>query len=222
MPWRRWHPDLWTLDHPLVAGGLHLGARATAIRGPEGVSLVSPVPLTDADAAALAELGPVTALVAPNLLHWMYAGAAQQRWPQASLHGPAGLKKKAPDLPWSAPPSGERWRGLVPVPLGGLPGMDETALYHPESRTLVTMDLAFNVVSSDSWWTRTFMRINDAYGKFGPSRIFRTMLKDPAALRLSLDHIQSLQPDRVVVAHGEVLETGGAETIRERFAWVGA
>lgn len=221
MPWRSWHPDLWTLDHPLTAGGLKLGARATAIRGAEGVSLVSPVPISEEDAAALAGLGPVTAILAPNLLHWMYAGEAAKRWPEARLIGPAGLAKKAPDLRWTPTPElGGRWRELALVPLGGLPGMDETTLFHPQSRTLVTADLAFNVVSSDAWWTRTFMRLNDAYGRFGPSRIFRTLVKDRAALRRSLDELLALGPERIVVAHGEVLERDGAATLERAFAWV--
>lgn len=221
MAWTRWHADLWTQDHPLVAGGLHLGARATAIRGEEGVTLISPVPLTDEAAAELATLGPVSAIVAPNLLHWMFAGEAHRRFPEARLYGPAGLQKKAPDLPWSPLlATGEAWRGLQLTPLGGLPSMEETTFFHAPSRTLVTTDLAFNVVSSESWWTRTFMRINDAYGHFGPSRVFRTLLKDKAALRRSLDQILALEPDRVVVAHGDVLEREGTETIRERYAWV--
>ncbi len=221
MPWRPWHPDLWTLDHPLVAGGLHLGARATAIRGEEGVTLIAPVPISDPDAAALGDLGPVTAVVAPNLLHWMFAGAACARFPEARLLGPDGLRKKAPDLPWTPLSTlGGSWRGLVRVELGGLPSMEESTFFHAPSRTLVSTDLAFNVVHSDSWWTRSFMRLNNAYGRFGPSRIFRTLLKDKAALRRSLDQLLALEPERVIVAHGAVLEQDGGATIREAYGWV--
>lgn len=222
MAWRRWHSDLWTLDHPFVAGGLHLGVRATAVRDDDGVALISAVPMGEAERAELDQLGPVTAIVAPNLLHWMYAGAALQRWPQARLLGPEGLKKKAPDLPWGLlDPAEPRWRALHAAPLDGLPKMTETTLFHAPSRTLIATDLAFNVVSSDSWWTRTFMRVNGAYGRFGPSRIFRSMLKDPPALRKSLDARIALDPERIVVAHGAVLERGGTDALREAYAWVG-
>ena len=221
MAWRRWHPDLWTLDHPFVAGGLHLGIRATAVRDEEGVALISAVPMSEADRAELAQLGPVTAIVAPNLLHWMYAGAALASHPQARLYGPGALEKKAPDLPWSPLDlAAPRWRGLHAAPLEGLPKMTETTFFHAPSRTLIATDLAFNVVSSDSWWTRSFMRLNNAYGRFGPSRIFRSMLKDPPALRRSLDALIALEPERIVISHGSVLEQGGTETLREAYAWV--
>lgn len=224
MLWRRWHSDLWTLDHPLVVGGLHLGVRATAARSPQGeVLLFAPVPFSDEAASELESLGQVAAIVAPNRLHWMFAAGATKRWPDARLIGADGLEKKAPDLRWETlgTQADPLWRGwLEQLPLEGVPELGETLFFHPASRTLVATDLCFNVVSSDSWFTRTFMRLNGAYGGLGPSRIFKRMVKDRAAVRRSVDRVLELGPERVVVAHGAVHEQGGTEALAQGFQWL--
>jgi hypothetical protein len=103
----------------------------------------------------------------------------------------------------------------------GAPSLEEICCFHPRSRTLLLTDLAFNLQRSDHLFTRLFMRANGAYGRFGPSRIFRyRVLADRAALRESLDRILAWDFERVVVAHGEVLERGGRKVFRDAFAWV--
>lgn len=220
MSWTRWTDELWTLDHPLVVGGLHMGARATAVRGPSGVTLLSAVPLTDQDVAALRKLGPVESVVAPNLLHHLFASAAVQKV-GGRLVGPAGLKDKGVKLDATFEGGAAPWGdALQAVVVNGVPKMGETVFFHPGSRTLVVTDLSFNIVDSGSWFTRVAMRMNDAYGKFGPSRLFKSMVTDKAALRESVDRIVALKPDRIVTAHGAVLESGGEAALQRAFSWL--
>ncbi len=73
---------------------------------------------------------------------------------------------------------------------------------------------------SDSWVTRTFMRLNQAWDRFGASRMMRSMIRDKAALRASLDRVLEWDFDRVIVTHGEVLESGGRDALRDAFAGV--
>ena len=101
-----------------------------------------------------------------------------------------------------------------------MPKLQEIVFFHHASRTLILTDLAFHIRNSDSWFTRLFMRLNGAYGHFGPSRIFRTLVKDRAALRSSLNRMQEWDFDRIIVAHGEVLEQGGKLTVQTQYAWV--
>lgn len=220
MAWTRWTQDLWTLEHPLVVGGLHMGARATAVRGPDGVTLISAVPLAEPEVAELRGLGPVASVVAPNLLHYLFAARAVSAV-GGRLIGPAGLTEKGVRLDAALGDGEAPWAGtLEQVTVQGVPKMGETVFFHPASRTLVVTDLCFNVVRSDSWFTRAFMSMNDAYGKFGPSRLFRTMVKDRAALRESVDRILALDPDRIVTAHGDVLERGGKAALEQGFSWL--
>ena len=89
--------------------------------------------------------------------------------------------------------------------------------FHAASRTLLLTDLAFNFRHCEQLWMRLFMRINGAYGRFGPSRLMRSMIKDKGALRGSLDRILAWNFDRVIVTHGELLESGGREALRAAF-----
>jgi len=101
--------------------------------------------------------------------------------------------------------------------------MNELVFFHAASRTLVLTDLAFNVRSADSFVTRLFMRVNGALGTFGPSRLAkRVFLGDLAEVRIGIDRILAWDFDRVVVSHGEVLESGGREALRTGYAWLPA
>ena len=98
--------------------------------------------------------------------------------------------------------------------------MNEVVFLHRASRTLVVTDLCFNVRHSDHLGTRLFMRVNGAYGRFGPSRLLRSLVRDRPALRASLERILAWDFERVVVTHGEVLEHGGRDALRAGFAWL--
>ena len=45
-------------------------------------------------------------------------------------------------------------------------------------------------------------------------------MKDRRALRASLDKILAWDFDRVTVAHGDILETGGHKAVQRGFAWL--
>lgn len=216
--------DLWTLELPLVVGGLHLGTRTTAVRLPDGgLWLHSPGPIERL--GGLAALGPVRHVVAPNRLHNRFVAAAKAAFPDAIVWAPAGIRSRVPDLPVDrelAAASSADWREVIDLlAIGGLPDVEEWVFLHRPSRTLLLTDLAFHLRHSDHAPTRWGMTLNGAYGCFGPSRLFRwVLLRDRAALRASLDRVLAWDFDRVVVAHGEVVESGGRDTLRDAFAWV--
>lgn len=217
--------DLWVIDHPLRVGGLELGTRTTVVRfAGSGLWLHSPGPLQPTLTAEILALGPVQALVAPNAMHHLYLTQNAQAFPQARMYFspalPAKLKgaftheilnDEAPTL----------WRDdLAQHLVGGMPKLQEVVFFHRASRTLILTDLAFHIRHSDSWFTRLFMRLNGAYGHFGPSRIFRTLVKDRGALRASLIRIQEWDFDRVIMTHGDILDQGGKAAMQTRYAWV--
>jgi hypothetical protein len=218
--------DLWTIDQPLRVGGLDLGVRTVVIRLRDGGVLVhAPGPHTAAARAEIEAFGPARALIAPNLLHHMFLAECTRAFPQARVFGAPGLREKLANtridevLGDEPPPL---WAGeLDQLLVRGAPSMNEMVFLHRASRTLVCLDLCFNVRRSASLFTRLFMRANGAWDRFGPSRLFRyTILKDARAARVSLDGILAWDFWRVSVAHGDVLESGGREALRESFAWL--
>ena len=217
--------DVWVIDHPLRVGGLQLGTRTTVVRlANSGLWLHSPGPLQPDLTAQLIALGPVQALVAPNAMHHLYLGENIRVFPQATAFVSPALaaKFKEPltyEILSDEPPV--LWRDDFTQHLvGGMPKLQEIAFLHRVSRTLILTDLAFNIRQSDSWFTRLFMRVNGAYGHFGPSRILRTLVKDRGALRSSLNQMQAWDFDRIIITHGEVLETGGKSVMQAQYAWV--
>jgi hypothetical protein len=157
-------------------------------------------------------------------LHHLYLAQNIRSFPQATMHVspalPAKLKLSFPyEILSNEPPA--LWRDEISQHLvGGLPKLQEVVFFHHASRTLILTDLAFYVRHSDSWFTRLFMRLNGAYGHFGPSRIFCFLVKDRTALRTSLNRLQRWDFDRVIVSHGERLEHGGKQAMQTQYAWV--
>jgi len=219
-------PGLWSLEQPFRTGGLDLGLRTCVLRLADGSVLVhAPGPGTAAARDAIAALGPVRALIAPNLLHHLFLADAARAFPDARVYAAPGLRAKRPDLRIDgelSDKSPELWeRELDQTVLAGVPALGEVVFLHRASRTLLCLDLCFNVRPPKPLLTQLLMRVNGAWDRFGPSRIFRfAILKDARALRTSLARVQEWDFERVTVAHGEVLERGGRETLRREFAFL--
>jgi hypothetical protein len=217
-------PDLFAADHPLVVGGLHLGTRTTVVRSGTGLIVHSPGPADELLLREVEKLGPVAALVAPNKLHHLSLPAWIRAFPEARTFGAPGLAAKLPEVRFDeelgdAAPG--LWRGVLDQHhVRGAPRLEEVAFLHGASRTLLLTDLAFHIRHSDSRFTRVFMRLNGGYGRFGTTRMLRSSFRDRKALRASIDRILTWDFDRVVVTHGEVLERGGREALREAYAWL--
>jgi len=98
--------------------------------------------------------------------------------------------------------------------------MNEVVFFHPASRTLVATDLAMNIQEAPGFLTRTFWKLNGAWQKLGPTRMVRLTFRDKPAVRRSVDRILEWDFDRVLIAHGRSLATGGKETLREVYSFL--
>jgi hypothetical protein len=209
-----------------MPGGIELGTRTTLVRLADGSLFVhSPGPRDEATAREIAALGEVAHVVAPNLLHNLFVKDALAQHPAATLYAPPGFERKLPGLRFEvlSDAAPRAWAGQIDqVAIQGAPRMNEIAFCHRASRTLLLTDLCFNVRRSDSLATRLFLQLNGAYGRFGPSRLARfVVFRDPRAVRASVDRILALDFDRVIVPHGEIVESGGAKALRDAFAGIG-
>jgi hypothetical protein len=217
--------DLFVLDVPFRMVGMELGGRMTVVRLPDGgLWLHSPVKLDAAAREAVDALGPVRFLVAPNVMHHLALGDWAAAYPTARVLAPAGLRKKRPDLRIDVELSDVMDVGQSPAVeqllAHGLPKLEEFVFLHRPSRTLLLTDLAFNIHDSPSWLTRTYLKLCGAYGRLAPTWVIKSLLKDRAALRAWRDRVLTWDFERVVPCHGEVLEHGGREALRDAFAWL--
>ena len=225
-PLRALAPDLWVVERPQRFYGLEVGTRMTVIRLADGSLLLhSPVALDASLCAELDAVGRVRFVVAPNRVHHLYAGRVADRYPDARLWVAPGLERKRPDLTFVAVLGDDApiaWRGQVEqVFFRGRPYENEVVFFHRASRTLVLCDLAFNFGPRAAAPTRWLMRLLRSYGRFGPSTLDPWLIRDRTAARTSLERILAWDFDRVVVAHGDVLEHGGRDALRHGYRWLG-
>ncbi|NOJ78141.1 DUF4336 domain-containing protein [Myxococcus xanthus] len=215
--------DVHVLAVEFRIGGMDLGGRMTAVRLPDGgLWLHSPVRCSPEARAAVDALGPVRFLVAPNLMHHLYVQDWAAAYPDAKVAAPAALRLKRPDLRIDlelGATAEASWAGVLDqVLVQGMPKVDELLFFHRPSQTLFVTDLAFNVHRTGSWFTRMYLKLSGAWQRLAPTLLVRSVIKDREAVRASLARAQAWDVERVVVCHGDVVEQGGREAVRNAFA----
>jgi hypothetical protein len=217
--------NLWVVQRPQRFYGLEVGSRMTVMRLESGSLLLhSPVALDAQLRREIDALGTVRYAVAPNRFHHLHAGDVARVYPEARLWVAAGVERKRPDLRIAGVLSDEapaEWKREVDqLYFRGRPFENEVVFLHRPSRTLVLCDLAFNFGSTAPLVTRLVMTLLGGYGCFRPTRLDSFLIRDRQAARRSLEQILMWDFDRVVVAHGDVLESGGREALRAGYRWL--
>jgi len=217
--------NIWIAERPQRFYGLEVGARMTVVRLADGSLLLhSPVSLDPELRRELDSIGRVRFTVAPNRVHHLHAGEVARAYPEARLWVAPGLERKRPDLVFVGVLGDEapaEWKEEVDqVFFRGRPYENEVVFFHRATRTLIMCDLAFNFGPRAAAPTRLLMRLLRSYGRFGPSKLDPLLIRDRRAARQSLERILAWDFDRVVVAHGDVLESGGREALRQGYAWL--
>jgi hypothetical protein len=219
-------PDLWERNEPLTIFGMAIGHRMTVARLTDGsLWLHSPVAYRPELAAALTALGPVRHVVAPSTIHDTYLEGWFAAYPSAQFHGAPGFLEARPDLKFNTTLGDNpdpAWGGLFAAHmLGGVPRLNEVIFLHRPSRTLIVTDLVFNLGPDMPLLSRLLLRLNDCDCRLAVSRLFRSTIKDRAALRRSLDLILGWDFDRVVVSHGRNLDRDARPSLRDAFLFLG-
>jgi len=224
-PLRQLAENLWVAERPQTFYGLPVGTRMTVVRlAGDRLLLHSPVALDTGLRAELDALGRVCFAVAPNRVHHLHAGEVATAYPGTRLWVAPGLERKRPDLRFEAVLGDDapaEWRDeLAQVFFRGRPYENEVVFFHRASRTLVMCDLAFNFGPRSPVPTRILMKLLRSYGRFGPSTLDPLLIRDRRAARESLERILAWDFDRVIVAHGDVLDHGGHDLLRGGYSWL--
>lgn len=187
--------------------------RMTVLRLHNGELIVhSPIEFSAPLHNALLDLGRPKWFIAPSRFHDLFWPNWFRAVPGASFVAAAGVRHDHPDLPFTGVlASGDNhWDGeVIPVPIRGMPKINEVALLHPPSGSLLVADLIFNLdAAAQNFLGRVFLKANGLYEKAGISRLFRSSIKDRAAFVDSMDEIQSHRFGRVILGHGANLGGG--------------
>jgi len=217
--------DLWVAEQSQRFVGLEVGTRMSVVRlTGGGLWLHSPIHLDTGLKSELDALGPVRFVVAPNRFHHLYVGEYGDAYPKIERHGAPGLEEKRRDVSWratlgaDAPPE---WASDIDqVIFRGFPIADEVVFFHRASRSLIVTDIAFNIGPEAPPATRWLFRLLGGYGRFGSTLMERLLIRDRDAARASLEEILAWNFERVILAHGRILESGGREALRAGYAWL--
>ena len=223
---KRIAPELWALETPLRFRGIEVGRRMTVVRLRSGDLLIhSPAALSDELREALAKLGDVRFVVPASSMHGhLFMEQYRAAYPACELFSAPGLDRKRRDLTFeallgSAPDP--RWSDdLDQAAILGHRFVTEIVFLHRASRTLIIGDLCFTIGESAPAPMRAVARAMRRYKQVSPTPMFRLGLRNKRAARRSLDRILDWDSDRVIVGHGDVLETGGREALCKAYAWL--
>ena len=217
---------LWTAAALQSFMGLHLGTRMSVVRLEDGgLWVYSPVPLRAELKAQLDAIGEVTDIVAPNVGHHLYAKQYKDAYPNASVHAASGVEKRNKELVAdytlsSAVP--ERWgEELQTVHVEGTM-LNESVYLHKRTQSLLCVDLVENFKTSNHSPTRFYLKLAGIHGKPGVSKMLRPMFCDREKSRTAVDRVLQWDFDKVVLAHGEILEQNARAELRKAYEWLKA
>jgi Domain of unknown function (DUF4336) len=227
--------NLWVAEQPLQYFGLEIGTRMSVIRLVSGQLWVhSPIGLTAHLQAQIDSLGCVGHIVAPNLFHYRFANAWKQAYPQAHLWATTGLAEKRADISIDAclsPSAGQIWPELELMFVDGLKILElqgfmpaflpynEWVFYHPLSRSLLLTDLAFYFDANSAKVIQRITRLLGGYQQLRPTLLEKMATRDKAPIRQALAQILAWDFDRVIMAHGSVIETDGKRQLQLGYEW---
>lgn len=219
--------SIWVVDQDFRAFGVNLGIRMTIVRLEDGsVWVHSPIKIDDDLAAKLESVGPVKHIVAPSRFHHMFAIDAHTRWPEATLWVSPGLVDKFdkfavyPQLQ-DGPTDG--WPEDVQVSLlDGIPAIGEAVFYHTVSKSMVVSDFFMHTCHKRGFATDMLMRIEGVFYKFNVPRLIKLLTKDKTKLSASLASIAAKPVDRIIMAHGDVIEEGADLQLKNALGYLPA
>lgn len=226
---------LHTIDRTYNFLAFDVGARCTLLSNAAGDLLAySPLPITPALASAIAAIGTVTVVIAPNNEHVDFVLNASTAFPSATILGPSSCVERWPDLPFDADvfgPSGDAHPSLAafdtvtPLFVPSAPFFNETVLIQQqpgEDAVLVVCDLFWN------WPTRADaadggyeLPLPTTVWAAAMNRVYapvynRILVRDRLVFRQFFSRLRGMRPERIVPCHGACVEEDGVGVL-ERF-----
>ncbi len=220
--WKALHEDLFYVEDEVRFYGARLQTRMVVARlAGRRLWVYSPLPMSEPLARALDALGDVTWVLSPNKIHNQGLSSFRARYPKAEIWASPGLPERRSDLSFTGV------LGNAPEPAWadaidqratvGNCFFSEVVCLHRASRTLIVADLVETIAAETvpGQVARTLARLGGVLGRALPSPEFRLYTDDPDAARARLDEIAAWPFERILMAHGTLVETDAHAVFRE-------
>lgn len=224
--------DLWYADGGIVSfKGFDYPTRMAAVRLADGgLWLWSPIAISAALEAEIRALGPVRHIVSRNSLHYLFLAEWHAAFPEAELWATAATIAKCPELRFAgalADDAPAEWKGQIEqFYFDNSWYVDEVIFFHRASRTAIIADLSqpFSEAFLEHhwpWWLRWIARRSKMVEGWGhPPIDYRMSFRRRGSARPKIRALIAQHPERVVVAHGEVVRHDGTTFLRRAFSWL--
>jgi hypothetical protein len=213
---------IWTVPSPLTYCGLLLNTRMTVCRlSAGGLALIAPIRGSEDLRASIDALGPVRAIIAPNLMHHLYVGDWMEAYPDALSYGPPGLAAKRPELSFThelGSAFDEAFESdLLRLPIAGMPKLNESLFLHRLSATLIATDFCFFMPEATGL-TGFFASVMGIKHRTRCEPLFRVLIKDKTAFWASLHPLRTMEIRHLSMCHHSVLSVGASEALLQVLA----
>ena len=211
---------------------MEVGTRMTVIKlSDNSVVLISPIEINEELAEKIQEIGVVSIIIAPNLYHHLYLLGAVELYHSATIFGAGGIKNKYPSLQIQElgefPPASFT-QNIQYTELSGYAVqeifhpvvLNEIVFFHVPSSTLILTDGAYHIGRSSPFLSRLLAKLFGLYYSLSPTALEKRASKDKGSLRESVERILDWPFEAVIMAHGEVIESGGKSKFKKGFEWL--
>ena len=203
--------------------GADLNRNVTVLRLGSGDLVVhSTGPFTPEDVAAISALGKPRWIMDTMARHDTFAKEGRAAFPEAVYLAPEGFSETV-GFPTEPLIDQLEWSDEIEVQMiDGVPSMKEHIVFHRPSRTLIVADLFFNFGPAAPKWTRAlmFLAVGSKHDP-GMARSIRMTAKNKGALRSSLARMMEWDFDRLIVGHGDPIDSGAKARVAEAMKTVG-
>ena len=209
--------NIWVHEDTMSVAGFCLGLRTTIIQLADGGLWVhSPTSLSPQLQKDIEALGSVNAIVGASNGHNIWLRQWQDAFPDAQLFVSAGIPKKLKLTSYRVLDDTEDdlWKeDFERQYMAAVPFFNETVFLHKKSKSLIVTDLIQHYADEKpsrflGYFTKYIFELLGFKGIcVAPPLKMSFMIKDKAQFNFFIKSIQSWDFDKIIVTHGEIIET---------------